>query len=148
MFAEPDPITINVSYSFLHPKSEKTYHNSIRKHVLDHVITILNTGELPHLNPTFSDNTQPETHEIDKNSLLEFISNNGYYSSQDLDVSNDHVKITIPITMIFLNFMSLSDDIMHKIEEVRVKSFLGEFKIGNEEKEEDSWSDLDDGSLG
>ena len=142
LFAESDVVTAVFSYSFLHPKTEKKYKNSIKQHVLDHVVEALSVGELPQLNPTFSDNLLPNSQELDKESLLEFITNNCYYSTQELDINNDYVEITVLIEMLFMNFVHLKDDILTSIDSVRIKSFLGEFQIGQKKEEEEN--DLDD----
>jgi len=104
----------------------------LKSTVLRSVKDFLTVGELPQLNPDFQ--YYSNEGEIDDKKLLEYLDKNCYYEIQQLDVKSNHLILTLDLKMIFLNFARLSDDNLEKITYVKVKSFMGESKIGEKKK--------------
>ena len=98
------------------------------------IVEVLNTGELPQLNPDYSQYCADNEIRIDKEKLLEYIKKNGYYVVNKIDVKRDHVELILSLKLIFLNFRELTDEILEKINYVKVKSFMGESQIGETKK--------------
>ena len=124
-------VKFNIDIDFLQPKSESDILKSIKSHVLPHAIEVLQTGAVPFLNPTFATvASKKNDREIDKDSLLEFINSNCYYSINEVDVNSDHVNLTCPMEMIFNNFCALTDDQLENIgNNVKFKTLMGEYEV-------------------
>ena len=104
----------------------------LKSTVLHSIKDFLSIGELPQLNPDYQ--YYSNEGEIDDKKLLEYLDKNCYYEIQQLDVKSNHLILTLDLKMIFLNFARLSDDNLEKITYVKVKSFMGESKIGEKKK--------------
>ena len=104
----------------------------LKSTVLHSIKDFLSIGELPQLNPDYQ--YYSNEGEVDDKKLLEYLDKNCYYEIQQLDVKSNHLILTLDLKMIFLNFARLSDDNLEKITYVKVKSFMGESKIGEKKK--------------
>ena len=101
LYCDSDVIALDLTFNFLQPKSNHSSKKSIKKNVLDKITAILETGELPHLNPDFALNCTDDRTKLDKESLLEFICDNCYYSLQEIDINKNHVELSISISILF-----------------------------------------------
>ena len=115
-------------------KTDVDHRNFVSDEILDNIVEVLNTGELPQLNPDYSQYCADNEIRIDKEKLLEYIKKNGYYVVNKIDVKRDHVELILSLKLIFLNFRELTDEILEKINYVKVKSFMGESQIGETKK--------------
>lgn len=115
-------------------KTDVDHRDFVSGEILDNVVEVLNTGELPQLNPDYSQYCADNEIRIDKEKLLEYIKKNGYYVVNKIDVKRDHVELILSLKLIFLNFRELTDEILEKINYVKVKSFMGESQIGETKK--------------
>ena len=115
-------------------KTGADHRDFVSGEILDIIVEVLNTGELPQLNPDYSQYCADNEIRIDKEKLLEYIKKNGYYVVNKIDVKRDHVELILSLKLIFLNFRELTDEILEKINYVKVKSFMGESQIGETKK--------------
>ena len=52
---------------------------------------------------------------------------------QELDDQNFHCKIKVSIEVLFGNMKMFSEDVLEKIDHIKIKSLLGEFEFSDEE---------------
>ena len=104
----------------------------VTENILNAAKNALDVGELPSLNPDFEDYSNDG--QIEDKKLSEYILKNCYIHLKDLDVNNDYLTLGVDFKILFLNMASLKDETLMLIQHVKIKSFMGEFEIG-EKKE-------------
>ncbi len=95
---------------------------------LGEIKNVLSVGELPNLNPDFSQYATDGL--IDDEKLFEYLRKNCYYETQQLDVKSNYWKLRVNLKTLFLNFCSLDEKYLERINYVKIKSFMGESEIG------------------
>lgn len=104
----------------------------VTEKILKTVHKIVSAGELPFLNPDFEKYGTDK--KIDDEKLSEYIRNNCYIRLRELDVNYDHITSIVELKILFLNLRSLEETEIELIQHIKIKSFMGEFEIG-EKKE-------------
>jgi len=127
-----DIMSCEFSFEGFSKKSKKNHHDLIHSFVSD-IRNILSAGELPHLNPGFSEYSTDGI--IEDGKLFEYVKNNAYYLVNDLDKNNFHVSILLNLVILFINLPDVDEDYLRNINCVNINSFMGESEIGESKKE-------------
>ena len=108
------------------------YEHFLRKYVLQQAKSILESGELPHINPDFEHFSTDS--KIDDEKLFEYIDKNAYYVLSELDNNRDHVSCLVCLKLLFLNLGFLDKEQLKLISHMKIKSFMGESELGESKK--------------
>ena len=133
LYTISDIMDCELVFESLLSRTEKNESAVLKGEILNAVKEILEAGELPKLNPDFS--MYEEDGVIQEEKLLEYIQKNVYYISREFDNTNDHVEAIFNVKLIFLNFVELQKKHIEKISHIKIKSFMGESKIGVSKKQ-------------
>jgi hypothetical protein len=125
-----DIMNFKMKLSGSYPKDKDAKH-FLKSELDSRLKNVLSLGELPHLDPDFAEYSTDGA--IDDQKLLEYLDKNCYYKIQQLDVRSNYVELSVSLKKIYLNFVELSEQDLEKIFYVKIKSFMGEFEIGEDE---------------